>query len=196
MACNYVYRSVTLQPDEPFNLPPGAELISATDINSLTSTCPLPSTLEPLECWIIYIGMTEADDFDSNSIWMVDADLGGSKGIGITVNNTFYPYTMPQGFEGEPQLGGFVSYVNSDPVLSGLLLNASKAEALNAGKGGAATFCFKAPASIAQNTYITWQTGVDEAGDNLQGIIQARFYAVPYATFTGKPKCACTLPST
>ena len=194
MACNYVTRSVTLQPNEPFNLPPGAELISATDINSLTSTCPLPSTLEPLECWIIPIGMTEADSGDNNSIWMSGADLGGSKGIGITINDTFYPYIMPQGFEGEPQLGGFVSYVSSNPALSGLLLDPSTLNAYDPGKGGAASFCFKAPASIAKTTHITWQTGVDEPG--LVGNIYARFYAVPYATFTGEPKCSCTLPPT
>lgn len=59
---NCLIKTVTLQPGEPYNLPPGAELISATNINALTSTCPIPSTIEQPEDWVLVIAGSENED--------------------------------------------------------------------------------------------------------------------------------------
>ena len=54
---NCIYKSVTLAAGEQFTLPPGAEIISATDINSFTSTCPKPTTLDTFVCGSLQWGI-------------------------------------------------------------------------------------------------------------------------------------------
>ena len=59
---NCIYKTVTLQPNEPFNLPPGAELISATDVNALSSSCGPLTNLEQAENYVLMIaGPTDVD---------------------------------------------------------------------------------------------------------------------------------------
>jgi hypothetical protein len=53
---NCIIKTVTLQPGEPYNLPPDARLISATNINALTSTCPIPENLEEPADYVLMIG--------------------------------------------------------------------------------------------------------------------------------------------
>jgi len=61
MATPCIYKSVTLVEGEQFNLPPGAQIIAASDSTAFTSTCPIPSELETFKCYISYFFRTEAD---------------------------------------------------------------------------------------------------------------------------------------
>lgn len=87
-----IYKTVTLAPNEPFNLPPGAELVSATDPSKLTSTCPLPATLEALTCYgFVLIAHTGG----SGSITFEDDQTTYE---GISINGVYYPFSAPVGF--------------------------------------------------------------------------------------------------
>jgi hypothetical protein len=79
-------KTVTLQPNEPFNLPPGAILLGATDLNNLKSTCPLPTDLEEFECY----GFVT---FDSNC--GDDSGFAASILEGINIGGVKYPFTNP-----------------------------------------------------------------------------------------------------
>jgi hypothetical protein len=49
--CNN-YKTVTIQPGEAFTLPPGAEIIGVSNpAHILSSTCPIPTNLEPFLCY-------------------------------------------------------------------------------------------------------------------------------------------------
>lgn len=56
---NCIYKSVTLSAGETFVLPPGAELISASDTNAITSSCPDPIPNVPVKCWRIAYALNE-----------------------------------------------------------------------------------------------------------------------------------------
>jgi len=85
-----IYQSVTLQPGEIFTLPPGAEVVSITDLASITSEddCLDTSNLEALECFGVILG---------------DSNPGGSETpvysvvtlLGIRINDVDYPFDIP-----------------------------------------------------------------------------------------------------
>ncbi len=50
---NCIYKSVTMSAGETFVLPPGAELISVSDIGAVTSSCPDPLPNVEMKCWKI-----------------------------------------------------------------------------------------------------------------------------------------------
>lgn len=53
-----VFHTVTLQPGEQFNLPPGAVLVGATGgLDSFDSTCEKPETLEEPLCYRLYFSI-------------------------------------------------------------------------------------------------------------------------------------------
>lgn len=56
-----VYQTVNLTAGEQFNLPPGAILISASNISAITSTCPLPTTLSEPICGTLFV-VIDVDD--------------------------------------------------------------------------------------------------------------------------------------
>jgi len=115
-----------------------------------------------------------------------------SFGQGIAVSGVFYPQIISQGAEGAPFLSAFATWVVANPQLNGLLIDATGVEADNSDEGGIGTFCFKAPASIAETVFIQWTT--QGVSPEAEGPIYARFYPLPYADWTGRPKCSCTLP--
>lgn len=62
-----VYHTVTLQPGEQFNLPPGAVLVGATGgLSSFDSTCEKPETLEEPLCYQMLFSLNVANSSSPN----------------------------------------------------------------------------------------------------------------------------------
>ena len=61
MADTCIVKSVTLQANEEFVLPPGAELIAVSNIDNITTTCNVDN-LEELQCYVTVIGVVNEDD--------------------------------------------------------------------------------------------------------------------------------------
>jgi len=59
MATICVTNSITIQPGENFVLPPGAEIIGSTDVDSITSSCADLTSVEEFECYVFQIMATE-----------------------------------------------------------------------------------------------------------------------------------------
>lgn len=70
------YKSVTMTAGEVFVLPPGAEIISVSDLSAVTSSCPDPLPTEELSCYRI--------------TWVINIDPEGSKTVPALV--TFPPF--------------------------------------------------------------------------------------------------------
>jgi hypothetical protein len=159
---NCIIRAVTLAPNEPFNLPAGAEIISVTDINSLKSTCPIPSDLEELECYIL--SFVALDD-DGDRPPYNGSDTSSQKTFyirGVQVGNIFYSLStaVTAGDNGVFNIGPLVTFMQTTPGLAGLFLDITTAGASVSNKGGIATMCFKAVPSIAANTFIAADTAI------------------------------------
>lgn len=101
MATNCIYRSVTLAAGESFTLPPGAELISATDINSITSNCPLPSTLESLACYSFQIQENATPDGPYDDVTV----------SGVKIEETTYNFSSSFGIPNPSPTAGAVPTV-------------------------------------------------------------------------------------
>lgn len=71
-----IYKSITMTAGETFVLPPGAEIISVSDIGAITNSCPDPLPIEELKCYRI--------------AWVSNIDPEGSKTVPALV--TFPPF--------------------------------------------------------------------------------------------------------
>lgn len=84
MPSTCVYHSVTLQPGEQFNLPPGATIVGASGgLSSFDSTCPKPATLETPLCYTFLFSLNipaghspnlEYNDAQTTSLRIFDVD--------------------------------------------------------------------------------------------------------------------------
>lgn len=165
--CVDTYKTVTLVPGEQFNLPPGAELIGSSNINSISSTCPPPSNLEQLACYGMVISDSDPDggatpNYDDVTI------------TGIEFNGVNIPFPAPFNFNSE------VSAVYTFPATFTPLDSIIKAnvEALlgdifgtfaiqlsqDAGYGSTIWYGFQMLPSIAENLNITAVANVGWAG--------------------------------
>ena len=80
---NCIYKSATLAAGEQFNLPPGAILISATDVSAITSNCPIPALEEPA-CYFFALGTLDGDGDGRAEYW----EDSQSKILGFKIGNT------------------------------------------------------------------------------------------------------------
>lgn len=87
------YKTVTLTPDEQFTLPPGAEIVSASDINSISSTCPIPTNLETPSCYGIVIAAHQ-DSTGGTEVWVGPGD-DNIIFTGVYLNDLFYSFSSP-----------------------------------------------------------------------------------------------------
>ena len=80
------YHTVTLQPGEQFNLPPGAVIVSVTDPGAITSVsdCANLDNIETPQCYIVAVGKP---DCPSN---MCRANV-----FGYILNGVEYPFSSP-----------------------------------------------------------------------------------------------------
>jgi hypothetical protein len=156
---NCITRSVTLQPGELFNLPPNAQILSATDINSLKSTCPLPNDLEQLEC---YIATFIAQEVDGNRPPYQGGDENEQTFYlrGMVVNGTYYDLNLVPSYAGVFPVNSITSFINNNSNLNSILLSTGTGQVVENNEGAAATVCFKTIPSIAQSMYFLLQTYV------------------------------------
>lgn len=177
------YKSVTLQPGEVFTLPPGATLVSATDVNAITSTCAIP-TLETLECYCLRViiqndtgGATEP--FQYNAV----------KTNGLWVGETFYPWA-----DGDGTIQNFsdiqdhmFEWMAAMPSIGGLFSGFCQTNQSEGSYGDGFTLCFKTIPSIGNNLKLEYQTYDHMQGpSNLVVLIPAEKYAD-----TPGSKCGC-----
>lgn len=181
---NCVIKSVTLAPNEPFNLPAGAEILSATDINSLSSTCPLPTNLEEPACYAIQIQESISDGGDAayNDVIIT----------GVTVSGIHYPF--PTNINPPNNTGTPTSLINDfidrlDQVgLGGLLTDWSgyQNDIPNTGDAAMVTLlCFKTPPSIGDNLSFSAYGDQDGSAPNVPIIIPVLTSAVMLSQYLG-----------
>jgi hypothetical protein len=193
-----VTKSVTLQPGEPFNLPAGAEIIAVTDINSLSSTCPLPSDLEELEC---YIAIFIAQDVDGNRPPYQGGDTNEQTFYlrGMVVNGTYYDLNLVPSSPGVFPVNSITSFINNNSNLNSILLSTGTGQAVEANEGAAATICFKTVPSIAQSMYFLLQTYVVGLGPAFEPETTFRIYPEKRTDYIsragGTPPGTCTCAS-
>jgi hypothetical protein len=166
---NCIVRAVTLAPNEPFNLPAGAEIISVTDINSLKSTCPIPNNLEELECYIIPI--IAVPDRGNDNTYPYAGNENLNEGIyrinGMVVTGQNYPLNIAANEDGVFVLTQLASYIQSNASLSSLLLNVDVQTAWDDRldpNGGVATICFRTVPSVAQDMFLSLGTSLVGVG--------------------------------
>jgi hypothetical protein len=192
MASNCIYRSVSLQAGESFTLPPGAEIVSATDINAITSTCPIPDNLESLECYIIVL-LANVDNLTQTYVWEGCGNDCNAYMTSITVGGV--TYTFPSAFtaddRGKFDVGGVASYIASTPAISGMMLSLGTNNDYDYPRGGVATLCFKTTPSIAAETYLTLTTSLLGLGTP-EPVTTVRVYAQKLSDYSGGAgTCAC-----
>ncbi len=86
-ATTCAYRSLQLSPGEQFVLPPGAELIGATDPDSIQSLCADTDALEEMQC---YVAMLATVPGDTNNDYY---DCVNQHLEGYELNGVFTPFT-------------------------------------------------------------------------------------------------------
>lgn len=192
MATNCIYRSVTLQAGESFTLPPGGEIVSATDLNSITSTCPLPDNLEELECYIFVLA-ANVDNLSATYVWEgCGADCNAYMS-NLTVGGITYtfPTALTADDRGKFDVSGLSAYITGNQSLNGLMLNLGTSTDYAYPNGGVATLCFKTTPSVAQETYLTLSTGVFGIGSPVP-ISTVRVYAQKLSDYGGgSGTCSC-----
>lgn len=77
---NCIFKTVSLAAGEQFNLPPGAELLGSSNVNAITSTCPIPK-LEDQAHYTIYHAFSAQGDVDGHSAFMQGSDVYVQLGI-------------------------------------------------------------------------------------------------------------------
>lgn len=82
-----IYKSVTLQAGETFVIPPGGELIGASNETAIVSSCDEEFNLEEIQCYGFLLGGNERDGG-------LDQYLEGEaiRVIGYTLNGNEYPF--------------------------------------------------------------------------------------------------------
>ncbi len=175
---NYV--SITLQQGNSLILPPGATIVSVSDITKIQSDCADLTNLEQPECYIIPVIATDAHNTENTNAW----ENGSTTMQGISVGGIFYGFSgIGLGDGGNFFSGQVVSQVTSTPVLNGLLTNVSGNDQGDTERGGVMTLCFNVIPSLVSSIYIQVSTGVPKPGNP---IATARFYAQPCSSYAGK----------
>ena len=181
------YATVTLQPGEQFTLPPGAEIISVSNLANVSSSCEIPTNLETLACYIIAINA--ADDANSQSpAWSNDTTTLN----GIFVGGTFYSFGLNLGdwigAGGDVETNNLQNWITTHATLSTILTCTGSASGQDSPgtRGGVGTICFKTIPSLASDMYIKVSTSVPGHGSSF-----AFFPARPIADYTSEHKCNC-----
>lgn len=192
-------RSITLQAGESYVLPPGAEIISATDIDLIESTndCANLDNVEDLNCYIFVLIGAKEEGSDSNP-WQGDSETQVNS---LTVGQIIYSnVTTIMGDAGDYFTDRLASIISADQNLNGILLDPTSAWAVdtetspNNTRGAVATLCFKTVPSLAAQMYLTIQTRLTATPSPTYAY--ARVYPILYSDYTGVGKCSCTIEPT
>lgn len=87
-----IYKSVTLAAGEQFNLPPGAVLISATDISAITSTCPIPALEQVTAFSARFSGSADNSGSNRYENWETGGDRDNYTVEGVRINGVYYGF--------------------------------------------------------------------------------------------------------
>lgn len=191
-----IYRAITLQPGESFTLPPGAEIVSATDANSLTSTCTIPDNLEELECYI-FVLMGAVDSFNANlrAVWETNGSIGPNAFIqSITLGGITYDLDpdISGDDRGKFDVGTLAARITSSTALSSLMFDLGTSNTYDYPRGGVATLCFKTIPSVAAETYLTLTTFLLNVGSPAPQTT-VRVYAQKLSDYEGVGgTCSCS----
>lgn len=164
---NCVYQSITLSAGEKFILPPGAEIISATNVNALTSSCPLSTAdIETPACYSIQIQESISDGGDAayNDVILT----------GVTISNTFYNFSSgvnPANNEGTPTSFITILTTRLDELGLGVLFSDWSGYQKDIPSSGDAAMitmlCFKTIPSIGDNMFFTAYGDQDGSAPNV-----------------------------
>lgn len=183
-----ITKSVKLQAGEIFTLPPGATLVSATDINAITSTCDT-GTLEELICYTFVFG-NAAKDGNVPQFFEECSPI-----VGIKVNNKFveFPeayFPTTSDIIGQYNLTKMVIDINN--ATGGALIDPKIGEH-NEGAAGIISFItFKAIPSVANTLelkLLTCSAREFNADENLEVWFKPRLTST-LSHYSGLPTCS------
>lgn len=184
MPCTEKYTSVTLAAGEQFTLPPGATLVSATNIDAITDDgCLDREQLEEMECYAI--ALTASDIDTAVNPWTSD-DVYISK---ITINGIDYTVS---GASNPGNYGDWVTLpilettINAHPEISGLFQDFVYNGDWDRFNGGVGSLCFKTIPSIGDNMTITVRSTVNNVND-----INIEIKVHPVSYYAGNGICSC-----
>lgn len=185
-----VYQSITLQAGETFILPPGAEVVSVTDVTNITSEndCLDLTNVEEVECYGVIFG-------DSN-------ESGPSQPIvvystvniyGFRIDDVDYPFTTS--FTANSSTTAIVSAFNST-VFGPLITGVATELVSDSNRGNVKYIAFKCIPSITNDMYLY---GIGQGVyDNQSAQVPVSFKVVPYNDFINSggtapyPECSTT----
>lgn len=161
MSC--IIKSVTLQVNESFVLPPGATLIAATDPKLITVSpinCTPTDNLETLKCYAYRFSGADGDSFSSRKEnWEGPGDDNFNID-GITVSDIYYPFTSS--FQAWQNSTSWATALNGIPQFSGIFTNITQAFNLDtssgANRGWTVLVTLKTVPSIANNMFFNIST--------------------------------------
>lgn len=190
MPCTDKYTTVTLAAGEQFTLPPGATLVSATNINAITDDgCLDREQLEELECYALVL-TASADFFPSSENPWDNNHVYISK---ITINNIDYTVgtistSSPGDYGDWVTIGQIENAINANPEISGLFSDFNYVFAHNGagGQGGTGSICFKTIPSIGDNMTVTVRSTVETIND-----IDIEIKVHPVSYYAGNGICSC-----
>lgn len=193
MAC--AYRSITLQAGESYVLPPGAEIISATDPTLIESVndCANLDNIEELQCYIfVLIGGKNLGLYTPTVPWQSGSETQVNS---LTVGQIVYSnVSATMGDAGDYFTSSLASIINADQNLNGILLDVTSQWQDDDGsdRGAVATLCFKTVPSLASQMYLTIQTRLIDTPP-VETRAYAKVYPIPWDDYTGYGKCSCSL---
>lgn len=179
MSC--IIKSVTLQANETFVLPPGAELIAATDVNLITVSpveCAPTDNLETLKCYAFrFSGQMDHSGSPRKENWEGPGDSNFIVS-GITVNDIYYPFSSS--IEAWQNSTSWSTALNSIVQFSGIFTNITSvfgydSTFLGASRGWTTLVTLKTIPSIANNMLIKISTLTND-----QGSVPDDTYTVAY----------------
>lgn len=189
--CREKFTSVTLAEGEQFVLPPGATLVSTTDVGALTHDgCLDTSQLEELVCYEIAI---MSADIEINGSPFANND--GSDYIiqSFVINGTEYPVNALNSRNddyGYFELNYLINDIQNPTFgLNGMLIEPCWGWVCddNANQGCQSILVFKAIPSIAKEMYIKTYTNIDDGGGS--GVLYWK--AQPFGTVAATPGFGC-----
>lgn len=197
MSC--IIKSVTLAAGESYVLPPGAELIAASNTNLITVSpveCTPTDNLETFTCYIFAMVGHANNQYVGSAAWTDETSRINEFHVGGVIN----PIDVHMNSKGVWDVLALRSWMITNPAVSGLFLDittsAGSSEYLLANSGGVSTLCFKTIPSVASSMYLSVrssQPGINVGGTGTGQTKDWRIYPVPLSQYIGANACICTI---
>lgn len=188
---NKIYKSIVLQPGEQFILPPGAVLVSSTNVAATRSSCNDLSNIEDLECYTFVFG-NAASDGDETQLF--EAFLFPV--VGFRIGGAYYNFDTPvfshedSSPKGQYDLTSLVSIINTKT--GGVLVNPTLGEH-NEGDHGIIEFItFRTIPSLAATMELVMRAATPNDGFNEDEFIELSIkprLTSQLSNYSGLPGC-------